>query len=141
MKRLSHVLGILCLAIVPLLYGCGGSGGPKEFKMKGKVHRNGTPLQLTSKVPGGSQIEVGFFATGADGPKDPRFVLADPSTGTFTMEGKGVTAGKYKVSVHQYDPRPEDKLKNAFSKEKTPIVIDVAADGEIDIDLSKYEKK
>lgn len=134
--KLVRFAGLVFLCAVPLIIGCGSGGN--DIKVQGKVHRKGQPLQVSSKVPGGSAIEIGFYPEKGG---DPKIVLADTSTGAFRMDTKGVPPGKYKVAVHHYDPRPEDKLKGAFSKEKTPISVEIASkDQEIDIDLAKYEK-
>lgn len=144
MKSPLRFAGLIIVAGLPLFLGC-GSGGEKTVVVRGKVHRKGELLQLTSKVPGGSQIDVGFYpVTDGKDLKDPKIVKVDPATGTFDLGaggGKGILPGKYKITVQQFDPRPDDKLKGAFSQEKTPIVMDISADQEIDIDLAKYEKK
>jgi hypothetical protein len=117
MKSNWRGVGFALLLATPIFVGCGG-GGDKQYKVKGKLHRGGEVLRISSKVPGGSQIEVGFYPMDAgSGPKDPKIIKVDPDTGTFDMSAagdKGIPAGKYKVAVHQYDPRPEDKLKGAW---------------------------
>lgn len=132
---------LCCLAVfcfLPLGFGC-GSAKKDEILVKGKVHRKGEVLKVGNKVPGGHAVEVAFLPEGGG---DPKSALADPNTGEFRLLNRGISAGKYKVAVYQYDPRPEDKLNGAFSAEKTPIVVEITgADQELDIDLSKYGKK
>jgi len=75
--------------------------------------------------------------------------------GTFTVPGrtgKGIPAGKYLVVVRQIEaPKGEsefapgaaktDKLKGAFSEEKSPIVVEITGDtDDLKIDLDEHAK-
>jgi hypothetical protein len=72
---------------------------------------------------------------------DPEQAEVNPD-GTFHIRGRdgdGIRPGRYRVSVQQLDPYPNvDRLKNQFGDTNSPIVVDVTAGQNIDIDLARY---
>ena len=57
------------------------------------------------------------------------------------LDGNGIKPGKYRVAVYQYDPYPQnDKLGGKFSKDKTPINVEVTSAQDFPIELSQYMK-
>ena len=73
-------------------------------------------------------------------PASDDMVEADGTFRIFGREGKGVPPGTYRVEVLQYDPYPNDALGGRFSREQSPIEVEVneANDG-LQIDLSDYQ--
>ncbi|MFO0966009.1 MAG: hypothetical protein U0793_10555 [Gemmataceae bacterium] len=142
MKTVVRFLLCLPLLCAPLLAGCGGGSGEKKVKTNGRLHNKGVPLTLENKMAGA--IELKFYAIGdGKGPVDPKYAVVKDD-GSFVLDGTdgaGVAPGKYKIVVHQYDPRPVDKLKDMFSEKNTKIVRDIAEGAAIDIDVSKPEGK
>lgn len=123
----------LTLSGVLLLAGCGGSG----YNVQGKLVKGGAPVSVSEK----GVVQMSFISVDDKAATSPYPVNLEKD-GSFTVAGrgdvKGVPAGKYKVAVEIYDPYPgTDKLGGKFSKERTPIVQDVPANGPAVIDIGK----
>jgi hypothetical protein len=107
---------------------------------KGKVANAGQALQVSNPMVG--WVEVTFTAIGEDGKAKPgeKFSARADQTGAFTIPGrlgKGLTPGKYRIAVRQWDPYPQtDKLNGKFDENNTKITREVGK-GDLDIDLSK----
>ena len=131
----------LCLSALLLLSGC-TSSEPPRYKVTGQVTLNGKPLTVQPVL---GQVKVQFLPF-AEPSKlvDPNDATYDEKTGKFTvggLDGKGISPGKYRVAVYQYDPYPQvDKLGGRFSKEKTPIEVEIAGPKDVSIELSQYTK-
>jgi len=125
-----------------LLAGCGGPAGPPRQVVRGRI-TNGGEIMKHKEVLG--KVEIGFrrIEQGkSDSEIDINTADYNQQDGTFTVvgpDGRGIQAGKYKISVTWKDDHPggPDKLKDRFSEEKTKIVRDVDGAGEIVIDLAK----
>ena len=140
------------LSLLVLLAGCGGPKNPEVkpgIVIKGKVLKGGQPLVVPNQDIGVGVIEVMLSPVDAKPGSEIQTANAKKD-GTFELvrAGKGVPAGKYKLAVYQRDQGIEsDQLQGAFSKETTPITIDVpeAKTGqtiELDvIELDSYQKK
>src|SRR5438105_2386907 len=130
---------LLCCAGVLCLSGC---GGPKSGTVKGKVV---LPAGLKLEKDDSLQVTLSPVTANAPGGGGAK---VDPSDLTFTNkgpEGKGVQAGKYKVSV-TFNPytsddaamkrkRDIDTMLAPFSIDKTPLTVDLTgSDQEITID-------
>jgi hypothetical protein len=108
-----------------------------------KLLHDGRPLEVE-----GREVAIGYVAIRLY-PLTGESVAAEPASddlveadGTFVIlgrEGKGVPPGKYRVEVMQYDPYPTDVLRGRFSKENSPIEVEVTGEKEpLQIDLAEY---
>jgi len=144
MKRTLPVrLAVLALAVL-VVTGCGGGiSGPK---LTGKLLNNGQPYPVTDK----ETVLISFITTGESGrmsasPQlnpDGTFLLAGPT-------GKGVTPGKYQITVKVTQspyavkpgtsPSSKDKFGDKYSSpDKTPLTIEITSSTkEVTIDLGK----
>ena len=136
-----HRLRWLLPAAVLLFAGCGG-GGDKVVRVTGTVSNAGQPLEVRGRDVGIGMVQVEFQRLGDNGQPigGPETVQAD-AAGAFVVpgpKGQGIPPGKYRIAVRQWDPFPQvDKLAGRFDPEHTPIVREIAAAGEVEIDLSK----
>jgi hypothetical protein len=128
--RLWGLLAVLLLAFA------GGCSGQATVELKGRVVRDGQPLKLGPQgvlevilIPE-QHDEQGEFSTIA-----PAVNYQDGSFENFEK----IPAGRYRFAIQQLDPYPfNDKLKGAFSKEKSQIVRDVTGE-HLEIDLARPE--
>jgi len=104
---------------------------------------DGKPLEVEGRDVGVGYVAIRLY------PIENGEVAADPASddmveadGTFVIlgrENKGVPPGKYRVEVLQYDPYPQDALKGKFSRENSPIEIEIGDDPQpLEIDLAEY---
>ncbi|WP_425614421.1 hypothetical protein NA78x_004288 [Anatilimnocola sp. NA78] len=115
---------------------CTGCGGVKNVTVTGQVLRNKQPIALS---PTGA-IQVTLIPDVPAGTPYTTFpARPDPSTGKF--EVSDVPPGNYKIAVELFDPNPTvgDKLRGAFSADKTPFKRQVDGKAPVDIDLAKPE--
>jgi hypothetical protein len=135
---------ISCCLITIVLVGCGG--GPKDdsVPVRGQVTNAGAPLKVNRPDVGLGYVEVHFYRIADDGSvsTDPADAAVDES-GNFTVRGRdghGLPPGKYRITVRQLDPAPDnDKLQGRFNLKNSKIVRDVSPDQEIVIDVSRPE--
>lgn len=139
---MRYLLSFFSLAFALVLAGC-GSPQDDSVPVHGKLLNKGQPLTVKGRDLGLGYIELHFYRINDDGSidKDPADAAVEES-GEFTVrgrEGGGLPPGKYKITVRQLDPAPDnDKLGGRFNLENTPIVREVG-DEEILIDLSRPE--
>jgi hypothetical protein len=136
-----HWLPLLAL-VCAVVSGCGGQHGD-EVTVRGKVTNGGEPLRVNGRELGLGYVEVHFYHIREDGSIDP-----DPAdagveeSGEFSVrgrDGRGIPAGKYRITVRQLDPAPDnDKLGGRFNLQNSRIVREVAGE-EILIDVSRPE--
>jgi hypothetical protein len=145
--------------IAPLLAspGCGGSGD--AIWVTGKLLKGGTryvaPEDQTVNVTFVSiETRDGSGKTIPGG--EPYLADFDEANATFTVpgpDGRGIPAGKYRVSVVQKIKRvaleklkvekklridrETDMLKNAFGPDRSPIVRELTASCDLAIDLDR----
>lgn len=119
-------------------------GPPKGVIVKGKVLKGGQVMPVTRPDIHLGMVEVHLVSSegNAEGPE--RALAAEDGSFTFPGLGKGVKAGKYRLSVyHRENGPPGDSLNGVFSDEKSPITVTVPTDklgGTLDlgtIDLDK----
>jgi hypothetical protein len=122
-----------------LILGAGCSSGPPPIPVKGKLLLKDVPFKVDQKVG----VTVVFIPVQA-GDFDTYPANYEREDGSFTIPGKdgrGIPAGKYKVSISQMSMQktPEmQKLNDMLSPQKTTIIREVTKDSpEITIDLSK----
>jgi hypothetical protein len=135
---------LVCVLLCGLLSGCGG--GPKDdsVPVRGKVTNAGAPLKVNRPDVGLGYVELHFYRINDDGSvnTDPADAAVEPS-GDFTVrgrDGRGLPPGKYKITVRQLDPAPDnDKLQGRFNLKTSKIVRDISPDKEIVIDVSRPE--
>jgi hypothetical protein len=138
---MRNVIIASCALALVVASGC-GIGGPKLVPVNGKL-TNGGKSPLPDPKGG---LTIVFL------PTDPNAKKATyPATpfnqddNSFTVpgpDGKGIPAGKYKVTINMMVPGSSpvaDKINEKYTAEKTPIEIDVTGEP-VDIDLSKYAK-
>jgi hypothetical protein len=130
MRQLLASVGLL-LALC-LLSGCGG-----KSKVSGKVVKGGQPFTLSDK----GVFVISFVAENDKEGAKPYATETKPD-GTFVIvgrDGKGIAAGKYKVSVEAFDPyggpNSTDKLGGKYTKANA-IPVEVGK-GDIVLDVGK----
>jgi hypothetical protein len=129
---MSRLACFLMLGAANLVVGC---SGPKMVAAKGRVVSGGQPLKVGEKgvlqvilVPEGLEQSVDLTTFPAN---------VDNQQGTFDVYG-GVPPGRYKFIIQWLDPYPlTDKLKDKFSMEKSPIVLEVTGEP-LEIDIATY---
>lgn len=132
--RSSASWSLLAGTCILLLAGC---GGPKGFKVGGKVVSGGAPLKISDK----GMLQVRFLDASDPNPQ-PFPTKVNMSDASFQVSGKdggGLPAGKYKIAVELIDPYPgKDKLKGQFANDKTTQTVDINGNKEdIVIDVGK----
>src|SRR5437588_11274312 len=119
-----HVLlrALTCLVVVVMLGGLPGCGGPRGYKVTGKLTQDGAPDTVSDK----GVIQMNLV------PVDARtgakvYPVRTKRVGTFVIEnagdGAGPAAGKYCVNVQVTDPYPGmDTLEQKFFGQHAPLV-------------------
>ena len=138
MLRLSLFSLALCAAI-----GCGS--GAKPVAVTGTVLKGGKPYTFTAKglPPGDPGFRLGFSSFGSGGVMgDSFFAIYSPAEGTFKVggpDGKGIVPGKYRISVSKGAMGQPDELEDAFSRDKSPLNVEIPAASSvaIEVDLDK----
>ena len=137
---MRYVLSALCMLALVLASGCGGAAKP--YQVKGKLTNAGKPPLPDPKAG----LTIVFL------PLDPNarkvtytaaFNGDDNTYEVFAPDGKGIPAGKYKVTLTMMAPgyTGEAKFNDQFSSANSKIEVDVTGDNpNLDIDLSKYNK-
>jgi hypothetical protein len=129
-------LSVLCLLLLLVLSGCGGSG---KLNARGRIVKGGAPFTL----PEEEYLRVTFHPIPADGKRATHTYVAvyTNSDGNFKVvgaDGKGLPAGKYRVALEHEGKRKKDQFRGAYDADRSPFVYDVTAStGEIVIDLDK----
>lgn len=142
------ILRWACLTCLLAWTGCGDGNPPvqKGVVVKGKIVRDGKPLEVPNRDIGLGRVELLLIMPGTGGELES--ALAEPD-GTFVFmgPGKGVAAGSYKLVVLQQDKGfQSDMLEGAFSEANTPIQVTIPQDKLGDthdlgtIDLATYLK-
>jgi hypothetical protein len=140
---------IVVVGLLLVGFGCSQGDtalGPAGVVVKGRVIKGGQPIPVPRPDVMYGLVEVALIPEGSppDSTGEPASVEVD---GTFrvTGTGKGLPAGKYKVTVRQMIDG-KDTFKDAFSPAKTPITVELPSSrvgSEVkldDIDLEKYLK-
>jgi hypothetical protein len=136
--RYCRSISVLMLALI--FSGC-GAPPTDTVPVSGRLTNNGQPLAVKGRELGLGYIELHFYRIHEDGTvdKDPADAAVEES-GEFSVRGRdggGLPPGKYKITVRQLDPAPDnDKLGGRFSFENTPLVREVT-DEPILIDLAR----
>ena len=144
--RFAGGLALTAAALV-LAPGCGGDDkkptGPRVI-VKGKLRDNGQPINLdTAKLPPGD-AGIGIEFQPMEAGAEPILAKFDPPTSSFEvrgLDGKGIKAGEYRISVRVGPHGSTDRYKDKFGPGKSPIIRKIdGKDGdtvEITIDLAK----
>ena len=138
MLRLSLSALALCAFV-----GC--SSGPKPVPVTGTLLKGGKPFTFSAQglPPGDPGFRLGFSAFGSGGTMgDSFFAIYSPADGTFKVggpDGKGIVPGKYRISVSKGAMGQPDELKDAFSRDKSPLTVDIpaASSAVVEVDLDK----
>jgi hypothetical protein len=140
MRLPRHLVRVFYLSLVLcLLSGC--PTGPKKYRVTGKLTQGGKPLSVSEPQAGFREVTILFVPDTDDETlrANPQPAIYNFEDGTFVVEGvdgKGIPAGKYRVCVAWYDPRPQDKLGEAYAEGVSPIFREVRGNGALeDIDL------
>jgi hypothetical protein len=119
------------------LAGCGG--GPL-VKLQGRLTQDGRVVQWNEPTP----LEVRLFLQNPDPIKAGQSYAAEVGQdGSFTVQGKGIPPGSYKLAVVSKGDRPGTKpppfLKDLSNAATSRLTYEVAAgaDQKIVIDLAK----
>ncbi len=133
---------ITSLVLVVAFAGCGPSGPPR-VTVKGKLVKGGAPLPVPRADIGLGWVQMELIPADGNSSKQHEMTRTkEDGTFEFIGEGDGIATGDYRLSVIHFEQGPpNDKLKGAFSPEKTQIKISVPADkgsthdlGTIDLD-------
>ena len=120
------VVSVLLLGLAGSLTGCGKPTTLDGVKVQGKIVKGGQPLQVPRRDIGLGMVELELVpAVGEPVGVEPALVKED---GSFSLVGggRGIRPGKYKLAVYQRDKGPgSDLLGGKFSRENTPVIIDV----------------
>jgi hypothetical protein len=123
-----------------LLLGCGKSD--RAVRATGRVTNAGEPLRVMGREMGLGMVQIQFFRI------DDGSLQASEAEGTVAnedgqfevcgREGKGITPGRYRIAVRQWDPYPQcDRLGGRFSEDNSPIIREVTGREAILIDLAR----
>jgi hypothetical protein len=136
MPRLLWFTLVTLFLLGGFIAGCGEPAGPAMVACEGTLLANGQPLEVANRELGLGMVQLEFIPVDST-PDAQTYAATADAAGKFSLPG-GLTPGKYKVAVRQWDPYPEtDKLQGAFAKERTPIVRDITGqEGKIEIDLA-----
>jgi hypothetical protein len=116
--------------------GLAGCDLPKNQAIHGTVTRGGEKLTW----PNGGTLLVIFFPE--DRKANPNVYRAEGDTATSTYTVAAIPPGRYKVAVHQFDPRHKDALRDAYDPVRTTLMFDVPpSGGTIDIDIPVDEHR
>jgi hypothetical protein len=136
MRKMSFM--VIWLALGVLIPAC--SSSPKSLKVSGQLKNNGKPYT----APQGAMVTIVFTpVVEAGAPFDSYPAKFNRADSSFTVAGRserGISPGKYRISIQQFvsDPTAQINEMNArFSPEKSAIVRDVADETPIIIDLAK----
>jgi len=126
-----RAIAFCCLAFALVL----SSGGcsPKKVKVTGTVLKNGKPLEVSK-----AGVEVILIPEAVEKAQATNFPTRLEADGTFAVAD--VPPGKYKIAVQQLDnptDQRSDRLKGAFSPEKTAIRRDIDGKTPLTIDVDK----
>ncbi len=162
--HVSAVLRMLTAALVAVLSGCAAGSG---FPVTGRLVGDGKPLSVSSErmPPGSRPIQIVFHTLSKEGgPAGESFHSeVNVDTGEFTVKGpagKGIPAGKYRVSVVVLSSAPgglpkaglpvglggvvpnpagvmgmSDRLKGFFSPERSRLEVEVTGPTQLVIDV------
>src|SRR5688500_1036849 len=116
----------LVVLSITLVAGC---SGPRDgaVPVRGTVTDAGQPLAVKGRDAGLGYVELHFYRMNDDGTVEssPEDAAVDEA-GSFTVRGRdgnGLPPGKYKITVRQLDPAPDnDKLKGRFDRKNSRIV-------------------
>jgi len=134
-------VGLMALGAVVGLAGC-PAGGPAKHYVKGKLLDNGTPLKIPSAglPPGDKGVQLTFLPLKDGQVVDTIQANVDPQAGTFDVpgpDGKGLPAGKYKVTLRVGPYGSADVYKDAFAQSKTPFNCEITGPTTVVIDVAK----
>lgn len=113
-----------------------GDTAPGNVELKGKITLAGKPLEVAGREVGLGMVRVEFYAI-QDGQVqlEPRVALAD-AEGNFSVTEGGVSPGRYRVCIYQWDPYPQtDKLKGKYAAGKSNLEVEITGEP-LTIDLS-----
>jgi hypothetical protein len=121
--------------------GCGGKPADGSGELKGRVLLNGQPIEVQGRNVGIGRVILKFVPLDTNLQTVQTDVAANGSFWIMSANGNGnvgILPGEYKISVVA-DESGKDKLKGAFSVEKTKLrkTISLPAKEELLIDLSQ----
>jgi len=144
----SFALAASAFAIAVLLAGCGSRGGVAEGRTKpvGRVLDNGLPIKAKTDnlPPGDPGMRVIFIRLGGvKAGEETEAQIISAADATFELigaDGKGIEPGKYRVAVTLGPFGSADQLGGKYTREKSPIEIDVKSGEDLVIDVAKFKK-
>ncbi len=139
---MSSMRRTFCIALlVCLVVGCTATKKlPNRVKVVGRVTSGGAPLHVERRDIGLGMVTIGFFPMVEDGPLVEATSAQADAEGNFEVID-GLEAGKYLISVRQWDPYPQtDRLQGRFDERNSKIIRDISGDeAELVIDVSDPE--
>jgi hypothetical protein len=133
-ERISSMGRKFLVGVVALM--ASGCGSSDAVRVSGTLVRDGKPVVVEE----GQWVQMLFYEVDPKvaGESFPANVGPDGSFDLPGKEGSGIPVGKYKVVIRwvTHKDRTTDALKDAFTLEKSPIVVEIQGSRNLTIDLS-----
>jgi hypothetical protein len=142
MLRFLSRAGVLFL--VALVFGC-GSADPVGTIVSGQVMEKGTPVRISTQglPPGDKGFTVILLPL--DSSKPDRFNAdVTPEDGSFTVKGpkgKGIPAGKYRITITRGAMGKQNPADQAFGPTNSPLTFEVPASGSLKVKVDLDSKQ
>jgi hypothetical protein len=128
-----------------VLTGCGsrGSSGEQKVTAKGRILKNGLPIQITAQhlPPGDPGLQVIFIKVGTvDAGEEIPAKIVDAAQGTFELIGpdaKGIPPGKYRIAVLLAPIGGTDVFKGKYDRTNSKIEREIKGNEDLVIDIDK----
>lgn len=138
MPKQSCRVAAVALGLI-VVVGC--SSGPKPVIVEGSFTNGGKPIAALKN----DGVTIMFVP--ASGGTSAAAML-DKDVNRYKVSGPtqtGILPGKYKISINIMSSKPpapgNDDINAKYSLDKTPIEVEVPADGKLDIDLANFKPK
>jgi hypothetical protein len=135
---------LVFLALALALAGC--ASAKKGVAVTGTLVKGEKPYTFSAQglPPGDPGLRLGFSSLGSGGVMgDTSFAVYSPADGTFKVngpDGQGLPPGKYRISVAKAAMGRPDELKDAFSRDKSPLTVDIPASSPVNIEVNLDKK-
>lgn len=144
----TTALATAAFAVALLLTGCGSRGGVAEGRTKpiGRLLDGGLPIKVKTEnmPPGDPGMQITFIRLGGvtAGEETAAQILnaAEASFELVGADGKGIEPGKYRVAVSIGPFGSADQLGGKYTREKSPIEVEVKPGEDLVIDVAKFKK-
>jgi hypothetical protein len=118
--------------------GCQRTPVTSGARIRGAVTSGGRALEVAGRDIGLGMVQVGFWPVYEDGQELVAAAMAQADEqGNFQLVDP-LPAGKYLITVRQWDPYPNvDKLQGKFDERNSKIVRQIDSDLELIIDVAQ----